>query len=227
MNLVEMNKAIMSKKRNEVVIKNQITQGDILLFYDMLNISKNIQTLFDSIDDSNTFFKIYPDFKKVLTNGKAVECFYAVKKGNIWEGVPMRLVYILTKAFESNGKELVNVTLNTATGLLAPYASDTYVYNDSKLTIKDIIDNVVGKSSKLLTASNPIVKYKDCVEVFIPNANRVAVLPNDMVEYVTVDNCNTLQWDKTNGVTVEGVPLRTLNNRLGITRNDFDLRECI
>lgn len=227
MNLVEMNKAIMSKRRTEILMKNQITQEDIMLFYDMLSISKNIQSLFDSVDDSNTFFKIYPDFKKVLPNGKAVECFYAIKKGNIWEGVPMRLVYIITKAFENNGKDLVNRALNTATGLITPYASDTYIFGEESLTVKDIIDNIVGKNVKLLTLSNPIVKYKDCVEVFVPNANRVAVLSGDIAEYVTVDNCDTLQWDKVNGLTIEGIPLRTLNNRLGITRDDFDLRECI
>lgn len=227
MNLVEMNKEIMSKKRKQIIIKNQITPDDILLFYDMLNISKNIQNLFESIDDAHTFFQTYPDFKKVLSNGKAIECFYAIKKGNIWQGVPMRLVYILTRVFEENDKQLVNTALNTATGLLSRYASDTYNFEGSSLTIKDIIDNIVGGNVKLLTLSNPIVKYKDCIEVFVPNVNRVAILPLDMAEYVTLDNCSTLQWDKVNGITVEGIPLRTLNNRLGITRDDFDLRKSI
>ena len=227
MNLIEMNKALMSKRRKEVEIKYQINQDDIILFNDMLNISKNILGAFNITDDAVSFFKLYPDFKKVLPNGKATECFYAMKKGDIWNGIPMKLVYVLHKCFSENERGLVNTALNTAVPLIAPFCEDTYIVGESSFTAKDVICNIVGSNVKLLTTANPIVKYRDCVEVFVHNVNRVAILPLDIAEYVTPDNCETVQWDKVNGVTVEGIPLRTMNKRLGITRHDFDLRQCI
>lgn len=227
MNLIEMNDRLLVNKDRRQVTVPEATQEKCDLFRRLVESSKTATNMFNSLEDANAFFAIFPDLRKILGTGVCVEVFYACKLKYAYDGVPARLVYILNKAFTHGSQVHVNATLNTVTALLKPYVNDVYTVNGETATVKDIIENVLGRSVKLLTSSVRKVKATDCFEVYVPNVERVALLPPDIANMLPVAECEKIRFDREKGLVIDNVIIRTLNNRLGITRDDFDLIKCI
>ena len=192
--------------------------------------------VFESTDDSNSFFAVCPGVKKIVGAFKSVECFYATKLGYYMKNVPMRLVYILNKLNISHQAKYVNVALNSAIPLLSNYAKCKYTAEDgTELDIKSVIENVYGRSIKLINSSMRKVEYDDAVELYVPDekgkAGRVALLCPSMAKMLSPEDCEKVYYNHSLGITLRTnngeIPIRTLGNRLGITRDEFDLRECI
>ena len=228
MNLIEMNdRLLVNKDRREVVVP-EVTQDMCDRFRRLVASSNSVQNMYNNIEDANAFFMMYPDIKKIFGAGVCVEIFYVCKQKYVYDGVPAKLVYILNKTFNEGGLVHVNAALNRATALLKPYVNDVYVVDGMAVTVKDVIENIVGRSVKLLTSSVRKVKATDCYEVYVPNAERVALLPMDIANMLPYAECEKIRFTKEKGLVIgDDVIVRCLNNRLGITRDEFDLISCI
>lgn len=226
MNLVEMNDKILTGKKNVVQVPT-VTQENLTQFKSLMAISKLTESAFDSLEDANAFYKMFPYIKKLIGTNICVEVFYACKLGYYYENIPAKLTFILNKAVRVNGKENINATLNPAVNLLRTYAENAYEFGGKTITVKDVIENIVGAPVSLISSSTPKIKSNGCWEVFIPNAERVALFPDDIGSMLSYSDCEKLEFDIGKGIMLEGIPIRTFNNRIGITKDDFDLRECI
>lgn len=226
MNLLEFNDRVMISKKKTVSVPD-FDNDKLIEFKELLAISPNMKNVFSAVDDSNAFFKMFPDVKKVIGAKICAEVFYACKLGYYYDGIPSKLVYILNKAVKNCGRDFANLTVNSAVNLLRTYASAQYRYDGSTICVKDVLDNVFGKSVDLLTTAKMKIKTGDVWEVFIPDVERVALMPDDIASMISYGDCDKLSFDINKGIMLGDVPVRTMNGRVGITRNDFDLRECI
>lgn len=235
MNLLELNDIILYGKKSVCKIP-MITDEDLILFKKAINISPTVLKIFESTNDSNSFFAVCPDVKKIVGASKAVECFYAVKLGYYMKNVPMRLIYIINELNTSYQEKYVNVALNSAIPLLSNYAKCRYTTEDGKeIDLKTVIENVYGRSIKLINSSVRKVEYDDAVELYVPDDKgkngRVALLCSNMAKMLSPDDCEKVYYNRSLGITLKTstgeIPIRTLGNRLGITKDEFDLRECV
>lgn len=227
MNLIEMNKIILSNKKKVVSIPI-LTQEDVILFKQTLLISKGVSDMFEKTDDSNSFFTVYPDVKKIVGARKCVECFYAVKLGYYVADVPTKLLYILNKLFKDNDILYPNTALNKATKYLMPYIKSTFKVSDGTVDVHGVINSVANRHVTLLTDTclTSTMPGAD-TEVFIRNCNRVAILPKSMAEMLSPSDIESLSFNVEKGIVLGDIPIRTLGNRIGLTKDDFDLRMCV
>lgn len=226
MDLLELNSKILSRKRVEVT-PAEFTDDDVKLFTELIGTSPQMLNVFQGVEDSSIFYKTYPDMRKIFGTAKSVEMFYAIKSGSYVKGVPAKLVYIIDKMFKEYDKGFINCAINAAVPLLAPYASDVYIVGDTKHKLRTLLEGAVGRDIKLITDECRKVDYDDYSEVYIPDVKRVAVLPKDIADAITLPDCEKLNYNPKLGVCLADIPLRGFNGRLGITTDDFDLRECI
>ncbi len=226
MNLLEMNDAILFGKKNTVEVPIP-SKGNLDTFQSLINSGKSIKMFYDQTDDANSFFALFPDVRQIVGSKICVECFYACKVGYFMGGVPSKLLYIVTKMLSRNeAKVFVNRSINSAVQLLKPYMSNEYVLDGQKYTVKDVIENVAGAPVKLLNTSIRKTKVGQEWEVFIPEVNRVAILPAGLGELLSMTDCENLRYVRELGIVLHDVPIRVMGNRVGITTDDFDLRNC-
>lgn len=226
MTLLEMNAMIM--RSDKVVEYPDIPDSLLSTFAEILSISPAILSAAKEIEDSAVFYKMYPDIREVIGKTFASDVFYAYKVGYVYKGVPNKLCYILKLAKESDaGLDAPNLGLSKASKLLRKYIGQVYSCNGVELTVKDIVDNVYGKSVRLLTDGTRKVRNGSFWEVYVPGIDRVLLLPSDIADSITFDDCCSLQWDPNVGVVSNGTALRFFNHRVGITTDDFDLRESV
>ena len=225
MNLIEMNDKLLISKKKTVTIK-EIPQEKLIEFKSLIAISKTVESAFETIEDANAFYKMFPYIKKLIGSNICVEVFYACKLGYFYSGIPAKLLFILNKAIRSGDRMHINATLNKAVNLLRTYCDSQWKTDENVITMKDVIENIVGEPVNLITSSTLKVQAKDCWEVYIKDAERVALVPNDIATMLSYGDCEKLQFDIGKGIVLGDVPIRTLNNRIGITKDDFDLREC-
>lgn len=228
MNLIEFNDALLKKKNREVVSVPVLTAEDKALFNDLIMCNKNVKNAFDTAMSDTVFFHTYPDIKKIVGT-KSIELFYAFKLGSDFTGVPNKAVYVLKIATQTYGATNTNRIINSVLQYLAPYANQSYEVDGETYTIKDVIENVTGKNANLLTDAIRKVKTpdKEVYEIWVPDANRVATIPIDIADLISNEDARNLYYDKKLGIMLGDTPIRTLNNRLGITQFDFNLEECV
>lgn len=225
MNLVEMNEAILTSNKSMQKVP-EISDEKILEFKRLLKISSRIEAVYEETEDSNSFFSMYPDIKKILGASVCVELFYAAKTGFYYKGVPAKLVYILHKIATDKHYQSVNIALNSAVKYLQLYCKSKWDYKGEDVGMKQVIDNIFGKSVTLLTESVPKTDANGVCEIWVPNVERVALLPSNIFEKLSYQDCERIEYTP-DGLTLNGMLLRAFNDRLGITKDDFDLRECI
>ena len=226
MTLVEFNDILEygEKKSTSVPV---ITQNDLELFQKTINMSIRVSNTYDNTDDANSFFALYPDVKKIVGSAICVECFYACKLGYFMHAIPSKLVYIVNKMLKENDRVYINKAINTAVQLLKPYVYCSFDYAGESYTVKDVIENLAGHSIKLITSSLHKVKVNDDWEVYIPDVDKIALLPDGIGGPISLEDCESLTFDKEKGIMLGDIPIRTIGNRIGLTRDDFDLRDCL
>lgn len=179
-----------------------------------------IKQVFDSCESAADFFKAFPTFKTIGQNDE--EAFYRLKLGSKIDGVPSRIVFILKKAIKESGTEFPNLTLQSVYKLLVQYDDYFFVNNGINITLINIVEFVFGKPIKLTTARRLRVDN----EVYVEDANRIAIIPDDILEIVKGD----ITFDPNRGLLgeVDGklTELRILSDRIGVTFDDFDLRKA-
>ena len=95
------------------------------------------------------------------------------------------------------------------------------------VTLKTVLQNIMGKAYKSLTLSKLAVLNNGVYEVYVSNVDRVLILPKEYEKYLNdLSDLRTVEYVKSVGVCIHGEPFRTLM-RNGITTNEFDLRDCI
>lgn len=232
MNLIEFNDKQLAGKKEIKGFKNPVTVEDIEMFQKLIHMQKDIENSFNLTDDSNSFFAAYPDIKKIMGNEVGTECFYACKLNSLFQGVPNRIVYIIKKSVNYFKSVNPNKILNSVLPYISAYAEVEFTDGEETFIVKDILENVIGKPCQLITDSvrkvyggkNDICEWD---EVWVPTANCVALLPKDISDLISLEDCRRLDYDSKLGVHLDNVPLRTFNNRIGITKYEFDLREAI
>lgn len=179
-----------------------------------------VKQVFDSCESAADFFKAFPTFKQIGCNSE--EAFYRFKLGFKIDGVPSRAVYIIKKAIGINGTEFPNLTIQSVYKLLEQYDDFYFINSGNEVTLIDVIEYILAKPVKLTTARRPRVDN----EVYIKNVDRIAIIPDDILEEVEGE----ISYDAKRGLigNVHGVEteLRILSNRIGVTTDDFDLRKA-
>lgn len=218
---IDFTKAI-SYKRERKVYKNPITKNT----EDTKNVLENLiatvpqlATVFNTCDDAKAFFHTYGIFSELKATDE--EAFYQLKVGYYMDGVPTFVVYVLQKALQEAGSSAPNLALQSCYKLISKYDDYIFVNNEKEITLLDVIYFCFKKKFDLLTARRLISDD----EVYIESVDRVAVLPDDILELIP--DVSKLGYDPKIGIiTEDGNPIRTLNARVGVTVDDFDLREA-
>lgn len=179
-----------------------------------------IRDTFKDCESAVDFYKAFPSFK--FTGNNSEEAFYRLKLGMKVDGVPSRIIYILRKAIKAHGTEFPNLTLQSVYKLLAQYDDFTFENDGNEITLINVVEYAFGKPVKLITARRPRVDN----EVYVANANRIAIIPDDILELVKGE----ITFEPSRGLLGEVdnqlVELRILSDRLGVTTDDFDLRKA-
>lgn len=225
MNLVEMNDAILVSNKFLQKVP-EITDDKIIEFKRLLKISSRIEAAYEETEDSNSFFSLFPDIKKIIGASLCVEIFYAVKTGFYYSGVPSKLVYILHKLFTDKKFKSVNMSLNSGITYLQLYCKSCWEYKGQTVDMRNVIENVLGRPVTLLTSSVPKTNANGLCEIWIQNVERVALLPDNIFEKLSYQDCEKVEYTP-DGLSLNGILLRTFNDRLGVVKDDFDLREYL
>lgn len=179
-----------------------------------------LKKTFDSCESATDFFKAFPTFKDVGQNSE--EAFYRLKLGMKVNGIPSRIIFILRKAIRENGTEFPNLTLQSVYKLLAQYDDYTFINDGREVTLINVVEYVFGKPVKLITARRLRVDN----EVYVADANRIAIIPDDILELVKGDITFEPNRGLLGEVNGELIELRILSDRIGVTLDDFDLRKA-
>lgn len=229
MNLLEFNDCLIKKRGKSVVSVPEITDEDRMLFNDLILCNNSVLNTFNKCTLDTEFYGVYPDIKKIVGKDKAVELFYAYKMNTYFPGIPNKIPYVLKIAVAKYGNVNSNMVLNSVLQYLTPYASDVYVVDGEEYTVKDILENVTGKNATLLTDSVRKVRtsVKNTYEFYVQDVDRVLVAPEDIADCISNEDAYNLSYDRERGVVLNDIPVRTLNNHIGVTQFDFNLTECI
>ena len=174
----------------------------------------------------NPITKNTEDTKNVLENliatvPQLATVFNTCDDGYYMDGVPTFVVYVLQKALQEAGSSAPNLALQSCYKLIIKYDDYIFVNNGKEITLLDVIYFCFKKKFDLLTARRLISDD----EVYIESVDRVAVLPDDILKLIP--DVSKLGYDPKIGIiTEDGNPIRTLNARVGVTVDDFDLREA-
>ena len=210
------------RKANKVKAVPVISDEERQEWKEVLSAIPHIRQRFELYDEDKDFFGEFPDFGKAGL--KSSELFYQSKLGYYIEGVPSKVVYILHKALKALGTDTPNTTLYSVYGILLPFAYDKYKHKDKELNLLDIVYTVFKHKFEPLT--NKRKSYGD--EFYLYDDNLIAILPKDIQEQVKGKD---IKFDKKLGLYIEDGDskslLRLMNGRIGVTRNDLDLRESI
>lgn len=224
MTILEMSDIINSAAKEKKC--SAVTDEALSTFAEIISISPAIKSTADQVIDAKVFYAMYPSVREAVGISESVDVFYAYKMGYAYVGIPNKLCFIL-KHMKSIEPEAYNLGLQRAQNLIKKYIGDVYCYEDSRISFKDVLDNIYGQSVKLLSDGVRKVQHKGFWEVYIPDIDRVALMPDDIGSALSFEDCCALKWDKNVGITLNGEGIRFMRGRIGITTNDFDLRECV
>lgn len=227
MTLVEFNDKLLVNKDHHPITIVQFTQNDIDEFRRLIAVNPIVKNCYDSCEDSNAFLEFAPWLKTIYGKDLYTELFYAAKMTSYYKGIPCRLIYILNTMFSKFGTQHLNDTLSRGYKYLIPYLNYIFDVDGQEVTLKGLIDNYAGRVTKLLTKTVRKVKSADCYEVYVNGEDRVALIPNDIANTLPYDMCAKLAFAKSRGLYIDDIIIRTMNGRIGVTKDDFDLRKCL
>lgn len=227
MSVIEMNTLLVSKKGLKETEVRLLPQEVLTEFVECVNINDTIQSDFEVTNNHNSFFANYNNILKIVGKEYASDCFYAVKLGSYFKGVPNKVAYFLEQALQAYENTFVNSAFGCVYSILKPYEDKLFCSEAGQFTIKDIAENIIGRAVDLITIDIPKVKAGNFYEIWVPTEKRVAIVPEDIGNTLSYENIEQLTFSTDKGICIGDTPIRTLNGRFGITSHDFDLRECI
>lgn len=199
------------------------TNEEFMQFMSYLNINEKYRSVLRSTEYWEEFYECCPLFSNDFDSAIKRDLFYAAKLNFKFTGVFSELTFLIKKAFK-------NLTPNVAVTSIKWQARmflDGYM--PEGVTIKDVMDNIAGQEVKLITDANrKVLAGEDIYEVYVENTDRVIILPKGIADYInSIDDLRNVKFIKDVGVCVYDVPLRTLDNRVGVCLDEYDLRECL
>lgn len=222
MNLLEFNDEC-CKKDKEAFESVAVEQEDVDEYHSVLCTGETIYNVWNTVNSARAFYKMYPDVREYF-GSKAIELFYTSKLNYKIEGIPAYIVYILQTAIGLHkGTPHPNKILNSCFHLLTNEVKFTY----NGLTIDRILAGLISKDVTLLTTAVNKAKDGEVYEVYIKSEQQVAILPKAIGDVLTPDDCDNLKFARFRGILINDVPIRTLAGKLGVTKDDFDLTDCI
>lgn len=230
MTILELNKVISGNYDGMPVATKEpvlITEEDVILFLSTFSVDDYVKSVFEATENYIQFYECLPWLKKCFDPSKAKEVFYAAKCGILYDGVPPTVIFLLKKALAEYEYKYANLAISLLNrNMLIPYLKEGILPTGT--SYRDVVSNIVGRSVKLITASNLCVDVNGVSELYVPNTDQIALVPTDMLEGVSdLDDLRTVEFVPELGITIKGIPIRTLGGRMGLTRNDFDLRGCL
>lgn len=227
MTLLELNDIIAGRYKESVganAKRRDLTEEEFEAFRALLNIDDSYGKMLQQTEIASEFYETCPIIETLTDKEIQEDVFYAAKLGYYFVGVPSKLVYILRKAIRQY--ESPNLAISALdTRVIAKYLKEGALAEG--ITIKQVIEKLLGTNFELLSDYNRKVQFRTYYEVYIPNTDRVALIPSEIAGYIeSYEDLKSLQFDSELGITIHGKPLRTLDGRLGVTVNDYDLREC-
>lgn len=228
MKLIEKNEIIMGRYKGSGW-KNKdgmrvCTKEEFMQFMGYINMNSKYRSILRNTEDADEFYSACPLFKKDFPDEVKRDLFYAAKLNFKYEGIYSELVFLLKKALRTYNTP--NVAISSIKWqkrmLMEGYMSEGH-------TIKEVIENMLGHSINLLTDYNrKAAVNEDTYEIYVENSDRVIVLPADIANMVdSAEDLRNVRYIKDVGVCVYDVPLRTMNSRLGVCFDEYDLRECV
>jgi len=210
--------------RGKELVKVPDLAGKLREFSEFLLAFEDVQARFQLTESVKEFTDACPIVKAFFKREVLEEVFYATKAGYFFEGVPSRLTYLLKKALQSY--DTPNKALASINGSrLIPYLKQGIL--PEGVTVKTVVNNICGYDVRLLTEAKLAVQNMNTIEVYVPNVDMVLVLPKEYENAVgSRSDLETVYYEKGRGVLIRGQLFRTMYGKLGITRTDFDLREC-
>lgn len=227
MSLLDINNQLLKEATEDMKPSYVVTQDDVQELQSILDINQTIFNIFKGTNSAKDFFKSFPDIKTVIGSQKSSDVFYALKLGYALNGIPGKLVYAISTVFQSQENKYPNLAIWKLQSELKPYVGKNIVTDEGKYTLKDVIENIYGKSINLISDIQYKVTNDDCNEVYIAGTDRIALIPNDLGGALSDDNCRNLEYEPKLGIVLNSTPIRRLNGRLGVTLDDYDLREVL
>lgn len=227
MNLLQLNEIFEGKyvdelKKSEVI--KTITENDLNEFRELLSISDSFSEGLNLTESYAEYFQTYEILGKSVNEDLKEDLFYAAKLGFFYEGIPSKIVYLLRKSLRKYN------TPNNAISALDVRSISRYLKKGSLpegVTLKMIMENIIGREFETITQYRRSVHFKEVTEVYVQNTDRVLVLPKELAVFVeSQKDLESVQYVKNIGVCVHDIPIRTLGGKIGITFNEYDLREC-
>lgn len=217
---------ITGKSFSGVSSKPRVTVSKELLqnFLTALNQDDIARSFFSAYDSYTDFFETMIDFKTAVPTQLREEVFYSAKNGGIYTSIPAFSVFLLKRAWEH-----ANGIPNLIPYLLPLPAFNNFCkegYFGGGLTLRDVICNVCTSDYVPLSDRNLKHKMNDFYEVYIPQCNAVAALPNRISESLDDKSIRNITKGK-NGLEVNGILLRTMSGYVGAINSTYDLRELI
>lgn len=227
MQIIKVNNMLEGRELPDVKARRPVEnlEDKLTEFKEILSAFDSIAARFRSTESSSEFLSACPIITTFLGKKDVVEeVFYAMKNGYIYQGVPAKLTYLVKKALQLYDTPNKAISMISQSSLLPYLRKETLPMG---ITVKAVIDNICGYETKLLLDSVRAVTNQSCIEVYVPNVDTVLVLP---MEYTSViqsrEDLETVAMTP-EGVTIRGHLFRTMFGKTGITKSDFDLRECI
>lgn len=200
---------------NEEILKKFLT---------MLEEDPIAKEFFTAYEVSQDFYKTMVDFRKIIPKELQNEVFYAAKNGCMYKEIPAFCVYLLRKAWnESYGIPNLIIKKLPTTALQKFLAKDYFL---GGLSLKDAICNVCTDEYVPLSVYHPKNKLKDFTELYIASADMVAAVPHSIGDALTDDAIASIKVTP-NGLSTNGVLLRTMCNYVGAINSTYDLRELL
>lgn len=225
LSLSELEPYILRKAEAEGSADTKILTRDVFaLFMKMLQEDPIAKDFFESYDSYKDFYKTAVDFAHLIPKDLQMEVFYAAKIGCFYTGIPSFCVYMIKRAWtEANGipnlipKLLPSVVLNEVF---------KKGYFTGLTSLRDVICNVACKDYNPLSETNLRNRVGDFTEIYIKSTDMVAAVPNVIADALD-DNSILNITVEPNGLTTNGMLLRTMCNYVGAINSTYDLRELI
>ena len=230
MNLLKLNHIIEGYYEEELTQKTidlyRIgTEEEHIQFKNILNVSNIYTSNMNMTEDYKEFFQAFELFRNVFPENLQEDIFYAAKLGFHFKGVPSKLVYLLKKSISTY------TSPNVAVSAINRMAWGRFLKRGSiqdGITIKTVIDNLLGEAYTPLSEHRRKVKYRDWYEVYVENVDRVVLLNEEIARSIdSLDDLRNVKFSEEKGVLVYDSPLRVIGPYVGIINDDFDLRKVI
>ena len=177
---------------------------------------------------------------KIFTKLEAEDAFYSLKTGYAVNGVPPKLLFLLSKLLGISKKFAYapNQAMCKVYRHFAPYVGFKYFINGEYVTLAELISSFTHVNDvNWIQSYNlvvPVYNHPNKISEAYYNDNSVeavATLPEDIAKEFPHDSWLLVKYKKESGLVIESdgvdVPLRKFNGRLGIVLDDFKLEKAV